>query len=84
MVEPKSYGAVKYKRVEAALKQIAQHYADTPERLEDVDITFEYLIGSFFPEIITNINAQMNQRYTEGYIQGFEDGRKKGEETDGN
>lgn len=69
MQEPKSYGKVKYAVVKAALEQIAEHYQDCPERLDDVDITFEYLVGSFFPKIIDNINYAFNQQYTLGYAQ---------------
>ena len=42
MQMPDSYGKVKYAQVKAALDQIAEHYQDTPERLNDVDISFEY------------------------------------------
>jgi hypothetical protein len=57
MQEPKSYGSVKLTSVKAAIKQIEEHYQDCPERLEDVEVTFEYLVGSFFPKIIDNINS---------------------------
>ena len=75
MQEPQSYGSVKLSRVKAAIKQIEDHYQDCPERLEDVDITFEYLVGSFFPRIIDNINARMNDTYMQGYLQGLNDGK---------
>ena len=75
MQEPQSYGSVPLSRVEAAIKQIKEHYADCPERLDDVNITFEYLVGSFFPRIIDNINAKMNDTYMAGYMQGIEDGK---------
>ena len=75
MTEPESYGSVKLSRVKAAIKQIEEHYEENPERLEEVEITFEYLIGSFFPEIIKNIKSTMNEIYTQGYFQGLEDGR---------
>lgn len=73
MQEPNSYGKVKYGQVKAALNQIAEHYQDNPERLDDVDITFEYLVGSFFPTIIKNIETAMNQQYINGYIDGQKD-----------
>jgi hypothetical protein len=75
MQEPKSYGSVKLSRVKAAIKQIEEHYQDCPERLEDVEVTFEYLVGSFFPRIIDNINARMNDTYMQGYLQGLNDGK---------
>ena len=75
MQEPQSYGSVKLSRVKAAIKQIEEHYQDCPERLEDVEVTFEYLVGSFFPRIIDNINSKMNDTYMAGYMQGLEDGK---------
>lgn len=75
MQQPESYGSVKLSRVKAAIKQIEDHYQDCPERLEDVEVTFEYLVGSFFPKIIDNINLRMNDTYTQGYLQGLNDGK---------
>jgi hypothetical protein len=69
MQEPKSYGTVKLSKVKAAIAQIEEHYQDCPERLEDVEVTFEYLVGSFFPKIIENIQTEMNRQYTAGYLQ---------------
>ena len=54
---------------------IEEHYQDCPERLEDVEVTFEYLVGSFFPKIMDNIKAEINRQYTLGYVQGFEEGK---------
>ena len=73
MQMPDSYGKVKYAQVKAALDQIAEHYQDNPERLDDVDISFEYLVGSFFPNIVKNIQSAMSQQYINGYIQGQKD-----------
>ena len=77
MKEPESYGSVPLSRVKEAIKQIEEHYQDCPERLEDVNITFEYLVGSFFPKIVDNINDRMKQLYTEGYIQGMKDANER-------
>lgn len=71
-MEPqKSYGSVKFSRLKAAIQQIEDHYKDTPERLDDVEVTFEYLVGSFFPEIVKNIHEEVNKQYTQGYIAGL-------------
>jgi hypothetical protein len=77
MQEPKSYGSVKLTSVKAAIKQIEEHYQDCPERLDDVEVTFEYLVGSFFPKIIENINKKMNDTYMQGYIQGLNEGKEQ-------
>ena len=80
MKEPESYGSVSLTKVKAAIKQIEEHYQDCPERLEDVNITFEYLVGSFFPKIVDNINDKMKQLYTEGYIQGLQDAKERAQD----
>lgn len=76
MQEPKTYGTVKLSTVKAAIAQIEEHYQECPERLEDVEVTFEYLVGSFFPKIVENINETLNKQYTLGYIQGLKDGKE--------
>ena len=83
MREPESYGKVPLSRVKAAIKQIENHYIDCPERLEDVELTFEYLIGSFFPKIVENINKKMNEAYTQGYIQGLKEAKETENENKG-
>ena len=80
MQQPESYGSVKLTRVKAAIKQIEDHYQYCPERLEDVEVTFEYLVGSFFPRIIDNINSRMNDTYTQGYLQGLQDAKENHDE----
>ena len=80
MQEPESYGKVKLSTVKAAIKQIEEHYQDCPERLEDVEITFEYLVGSFFPKIVENIQKEMNKQYTLGYLQRVNEEKENTEE----
>ena len=76
MREPDSYGKVPYTKVKAAIKQIEEHYQDCPERLEEIEITFEYLVGSFFPKIVENIDLTLNQTYMAGYLQGKADAER--------
>ena len=80
MQEPESYGKVKLSTVKAAIKQIEEHYKDCPERLEDVEVTFEYLVGSFFPKIVENIQKEMNKQYTLGYLQRVNEEKENTEE----
>ena len=84
MKEPASYGSVPLLKIKAAIKQIEEHYQDCPERLEDIEVTFEYLIGSFFPKIIENINNKMTDMYTAGYIQGIQDTKGEKDVSEGN
>ena len=84
MKAPESYGQVSYTRVKAALTQVEEHYQDCPERLNDVNLTFEYLVGSFFPKIIDNINKSMNDAYMAGYLQGMKDAKGEQDANQGN
>ena len=34
------------------------------------EITFEFLVGSCFPNIMNNIKEEMRKQYTKGYIDG--------------
>lgn len=84
MKAPESYGQVPLTKVKAAIKQIEEHYQDCPERIEDVNVTFEYLVGSFFPKIIDNINKSMNDAYMAGYLQGMKDAKGEDNVNQGN
>lgn len=35
------------------------------------EITFEFLVGSCFPEIMNNIKEEMRRQYTLGYTAGL-------------
>lgn len=45
----KELDSVKLSRIKAAVASIEKHFEESPERLEDVEVSFEYVIGSFFP-----------------------------------
>lgn len=42
---------------------------------EDDEVTFEYVVGSCFPDIYENVKEVMRQQYTMGYIAGLNDGK---------
>ena len=69
----KSYGSIPLKTIKHALEQAeknARVYNMTAEQVEEMPITFEYLIGSFFPEVLKNIEKEVNIQYTKGYFAG--------------
>ena len=80
MQEPESYGKVKLSKVKAAIKQLEERYQDCPEGLENLEVTFEYLVGSFFPKIVENIQKEMNKQYTLGYLQRVNEEKENTEE----
>ena len=67
---------VKLSHIESAIKSIKQHYKDTPERIDDIEISFEYIIGSFFPDVWKNIQQALTDEHTKGYIEGLNDQSK--------
>lgn len=69
----KSYGSVPLKTVKKAIKQIEDNcklFNMTQEEVDETPIPFEYLIGSFFPEVLKNVQAEANRQYTKGFIEG--------------
>lgn len=68
---------VKLCRIKSAVASIEKHFQDEPERLEDVEVSFEYIIGSFFPNIWNKIQDTLKEEHTKGFIEGFEAGKKE-------
>ena len=74
-----TYGTVKFERVKAALAQIEEHYKDcAPEEINNIDITFEYLVGSFFPTILENMDNALKQQHAKGFAEGLQEGMQWG------
>lgn len=64
-----SIGSVPYRKVESALLQIA---GNEDINVDDLQVSFEYLVGSFFPDIMDNIHKEMTLQFIEGYKAGKE------------
>ena len=77
-------GTVKLTRLEAAIEQIKKHYENEPERIEDIEVSFEYIIGSFFPQVLDNIIYTIKEQYTLGYINGIKDADNERKEYENN
>lgn len=63
-----TYGTVKLSDLEKAVKQLKKQCKVM--KVNDLDVTFEYLIGSFFPEVLDNIKDAMTKQYISGYNDG--------------
>ena len=63
--------SVKLSKIENAIKSIKAHFKDEPERIEDIEVSFEYIIGSFFPDVWNNIQQALKDEHTKGYIEGL-------------
>lgn len=46
---------------------------------DDTDISFEYIVGSCFPNIYDNIKQKIFSQYTQGYLDGLKEGEKHNE-----
>lgn len=42
---------------------------------DDTDVSFEYIVGSCFPDVLQNIKQAMRNQYTQGYITGLREGK---------
>lgn len=44
------------------------------------EISFEFLVGSCFPNALQNIKEEMRRQYTLGYTEGLKDGKRDNEQ----
>lgn len=44
------------------------------------EISFEFLVGSCFPNALQNIKEEMRRQYTLGYTEGLKDGKQDNEQ----
>lgn len=68
-VEHGPVAKVKLDKLKRMIKSIERDYGGMPEIIDNMDITFEYIIASLFPNIMDNINEE----FTHQYITGFND-----------
>ena len=76
----KKLDTVKLCHIKSAVASIEKHFQDEPERLDDIEVSFEYVIGSFFPKIWDKIQNSLKEEHTKGFIEGFEAGKNSKEE----
>lgn len=59
----KNLDTIKLSTLEKTIRRIKKEIA--PKK--DCDISFEFIIGSFFPDIMNNIKNEFTRNYLEGY-----------------
>lgn len=73
-----SIGSVKLKTLKKAIKSIEHSLNGSPiNDIDNIDISFEYIIGSFFPKVLDNINNQIKEEKTKSYIEGYNAGKSE-------
>ena len=66
---------VKFTTLKKMVNQLEKKY--TPEQLEELELGFEFLIGSLFPLVYNNMQEALNKEHTLGYIEGLQEGRNE-------
>ena len=44
------------------------------------EISFEFLVGSLFPNVLTNIKEALRIQHAQGYAEGLAEGKKEGQD----
>ena len=69
--------AVPLTKVKKLIARVEQYNEENNIKEEDCEVSFELLIGSLYPQIMKNINSEINRQYTLGYMKGLEDNENK-------
>ena len=65
-----SLSYVSINRIKKVIEK-AEAYAKENLKGSEINITFEFLISSLFPNIMKNIDEEMKHQYTLGFIEGL-------------
>lgn len=60
---------VNLSRIKKMVESLEKSLGDTTE---DVEVGFEYVVGSLFPTIFTNVMNRLKQEHMSGYLEGYE------------
>lgn len=63
----RSIDTVKYSHFKKCLRALERDFEGQPKVLDNIDISFEYVIGSLFPNILSNIQDEMSNQYIKGF-----------------
>ena len=58
---------VKYSHFKKCLRALERDFKGQPKVLDNIDISFEYVIGSLFPNILSNIQDEISNQYIKGF-----------------
>lgn len=65
---------IEYKKFKKVYQAIKDHNIK--------EISFEFLVGSCFPNALQNIKEEMRRQYTLGYTEGLKEGKQSNEKED--
>ena len=75
-MEFESLGLTTLARIKKIIGAIELHKNGKDD--EDVDVTMEFIVGSLFPELLTNFNNKINSEYHRGFRDGYNCGVESG------
>ena len=75
-MELESLGITTLARIKKIISAVELHKNGKND--EDVDITMEFIVGSLFPELLTNFNNKINSEYHRGFRDGYNCGVESG------
>ena len=44
---------------------------------KDSEVSFEFIVGSLFPNVLSNVQTAIRTQYTKGYTEGIADSKEK-------
>lgn len=59
-----SLATVQLSKLKQCIESVEKHY---PDREEDIELTFEFIIGSLFPDVLQNVKEEMTKNYIAGF-----------------
>lgn len=60
---------VNLSRIKKMVESLEKNLEDA---IEDVEVGFEYVVGSLFPTVFTNVMDRLKQEHMNGYLEGYE------------
>lgn len=77
-MENKELDKVPFIKLKAMVEAIENH-PQMKDRLDEVEISFEYVIASLFPNILHNVHDALQYEHMQGYIEGLNTKEEKNE-----
>lgn len=53
------------------LVETIEHHPQMKDRLDEVEVSFEFIVGSLFPTIMGNVHDALNKEHMNGYLEGL-------------
>ena len=60
---------VKFTRIREVLNKVEKEYQGD---ISELELSFEFLIGTFYPHVLKNIQSALAREHTLGFIEGRE------------